>query len=526
MSAYTQLGAPIDVTPTDDGTYQDVDVTSYVSNASGVLLRVSHADTSARSFALRKNGSTDDYYADVWDDHHTYYAVGIDSSDIFECKLESITPAWSIELIGYFDADDVTFLTNAVEAPTTTGAWTDWDISSETGTDTAIAAICFVYAPYTTSNVGFRKNGSTDDRTNDTAYNTLVGGVVVGVDGAEILEYYRENTSIDPMLTGYFTAGVTMNTNATDISLSTTGSWTDLSSLGTDIDGIFVEVVSSTSSISWGLRPDGDADYDGHYADLTRQHAWSSAGAVSDVVEGKIEGTAVDFFLLGTVDADAGTEHTLTPSAGAINAEGSTPSLRVENALSPVSGAVTIEGNTPTVDAGAAISLEPTTGAVDISGAAPGLEVINDLSALVGEVTIGGAEPGVLVHNSLNPDSGAVDITGNTPVVTAVAGEHLEPESGAVNITGNVPSVFVEQNLTPAAGVINVAGQTPAVSVDTEAVSLLPETGRLTVTGMAPTVSVGPWVPVTKPTDGWTDVAGSTGVWADVSPSSGTWSDV
>lgn len=305
MAALTFLDAPVDVTPTDDGTYQDVDVSAYVSNASGVLLRASHASTSLKC-AFRKNGSTDDFYQVLGQSNHFYFAVGIDGGDIFEAKLQTTGSAWLVELLGYFDASDCVFFDNATEAPSIAAAWTDWDISSLTSTDTAIAAICFTYNHSSSPrNVGYRKNGSTDNRTHDVDGYSITGAVVVGVDGSEILEYYRESSFIDPHITGYITAGVTMNTDATDISLGTTGSWADLSSLGSDIDGIFVEAVSSTADYAWGLRPDGDADFAGNYGDISRQHGWGIAGAVSDVVEGKIENTAVDFYLLGVIDSDA-----------------------------------------------------------------------------------------------------------------------------------------------------------------------------------------------------------------------------
>lgn len=472
MAAITFLDAPVDVTPTDDGTYHDVDVTSYVSSASGVLLRVSHTSGGDLDFAARKNGSTDDYYADVQTNGHIYYAIGIDGSDIFECKLQTTGSSWLIELLGYFDSTDVVFFDDAVASPATQAAWTDWDISSDTGVDTAIAAICFAHCHSgSVKEVGFRKNGSTDDRTHDVPIQSIQGAIVVGVDGSEIFEYYRETDFIDPYVIGYIKSGVTMNTNATDISLGTTGSWTNLSSLGSDIDGIFVEAISSTTNHSWGLRPDGDADFVDHYEDIQVKHGWGIAGAVSDVVEGKIESTGVDFFLLGTIDSDGGGgisgSASITLGAATLNSSGSisivgSTTVTLENINLDSDGTIDIEGITSsileilTLDSTGAIG-DIVTGEVNTT-----LEVL--LVSATGEVDINGEFASTLETLTLSSDgtilvSSSSDITLEALTLTA---------SGAVTDIQGDADITLDTIVLVSTGTVTGTGTTIVTITVTE----------------------------------------------------------
>jgi len=58
------LEDPVDVTPGTTGSYQDVDLDTYIANlpsdVTGVILRVENTSTEAGyGFAARKNGSSD-----------------------------------------------------------------------------------------------------------------------------------------------------------------------------------------------------------------------------------------------------------------------------------------------------------------------------------------------------------------------------------------------------------------------------------------------------------------------------------
>ena len=96
-----------------------------------------------------------------------------------------------------------------------------------------------------------------------------------------------------------------MNVNATPVSITATGAWEDISGLPSNIEGAFFEVTDSLSDSDFGFRPDGNAAYNGHYANIVGSHSWAACGAVSDVVEGQRGSSTVDFYLYGTVDSDS-----------------------------------------------------------------------------------------------------------------------------------------------------------------------------------------------------------------------------
>jgi len=307
MAAFTQLPAPVDITPVDDDTFKEIDVTAHVTNASGVLFRIRKETLAAVDFCARKKGSTDNATFDAGLAKHQYVAVGIDADDIFELRLQTSGGVWSIELIGYYSADDFVFFDNVETLTPTDATWFDWDISTETGADTAIAALCWAVNDSTQlRNIGFRKKGSTDNRINDVAggsdFPVFAGTPIIGCDANQTFQVYREATFVGPMYCiGYARSGVTMFTNAVDSSIGATGAWTNLP--GDLVEGAFVEVVSTVADQSWGLRPDGDTDYT-FYNDMGGNHTWSTSGAVAGIIEGQIENLAVDFYVTGTIDSD------------------------------------------------------------------------------------------------------------------------------------------------------------------------------------------------------------------------------
>lgn len=79
------------ITPGTTGSYQDVDVSDYVSeNATGVMCLIIQSPNPQRACVARKNGSTDDFYAygDVGPDGRTFFYCGIDDNKILEIKTE------------------------------------------------------------------------------------------------------------------------------------------------------------------------------------------------------------------------------------------------------------------------------------------------------------------------------------------------------------------------------------------------------------------------------------------------------
>ena len=313
MPIYTAI-TPVALTITDDATYQDVDVSAHVTNASGVRLHVSHTTpTSPKSVAFRNKGSSADILDRIEAGAHITIDVGISALDVFEARLEATGFDYNIHLLGYWDDTNVVFLSEEVDAGTVAGAWTGRSISAETGADPALAAlITFHQASSSDRAMGVRQTGSTDARIQDAQAYGLVGSTAVGLNGSKSFDYYQSSNFANVYITGYIKTGVTMNTNATDITPGTTGSWQPLS-VGS-VDGAFIEVVGATTEfLSFGVRPKDNADYDTFYGEMSKYHALASVSSDGGV-DGKIESSDVSLFLLGTIDG-SGVGGTITGDA-------------------------------------------------------------------------------------------------------------------------------------------------------------------------------------------------------------------
>lgn len=168
------LDAPVNVTPGTQGAWTDVDNAAVPSGAKGVFVcfenNVTANPPGDKDVGVRKNGSTDSFLSKgYWNNTpagagtHHYVQCGVDASGIFEAYIQdtSLTTLW---LLGYWEDDtNVVMLDNAVnKTPTADDTWRTVDIASDTGADTAVAAIITHYQPdgnYESS--GVRKIGST-----------------------------------------------------------------------------------------------------------------------------------------------------------------------------------------------------------------------------------------------------------------------------------------------------------------------------------------------------------------------------
>ncbi len=284
---------PVEVTPGTAGSWQDVNVSAYVpSGATGVLLHLANTHASTEyALGLRKNGSTDNRYPNLVYTAHLWAAIGIDTNRIFEAYIGSTTYI-DIYLVGY-TMSGVTFFTNAYDkTPSSDEVWTDINCATE-----APNAIGLIFEDYKTSGhrVGFRKNGSSDNRY---AYSYYRLWAIIGCDTSQVCEAYVDIDYADIFLIGYITDDCTFNTNATDVSLGSTGNWLDLSALPSSANMGFIEAqLAGTTAYYYGLRKNGSSENIYYY--LLR-HFWGFVECdASQIIEGKIASTDVDFFVVG-----------------------------------------------------------------------------------------------------------------------------------------------------------------------------------------------------------------------------------
>jgi hypothetical protein len=296
---------PVDVTPGTTGSYQDVDCSSYIpEGATGAILHIDNSqNNNLCSFYVRKNGSTNDQYDDTDLASHSWDAIGVDGNRIFEAKVEDAYI--KIYLVGYTKSG-VTFFTNYItKTPGTIGSWQDIDCSSDA--PNAVGLIFQLRAYILIKESGLRKNGSTDNRHPDNSKNCMPCAVI-GCDESQVCECYIESTYTYVHLIGYITDGVTFNTNATDMSLESTGSWLDLSALPSDNEMGIIEIIANATDLDYGLRKNGSSET--IYGYVGWMHTWGIVECdTSQIIEGKIETTGVDFFLVGYAEAAEGEEY-------------------------------------------------------------------------------------------------------------------------------------------------------------------------------------------------------------------------
>ncbi len=286
---------PQEFTVDQANAWRDVDVSSVVpSGATGVIIHMVNTSGTTYEASVRKNGSTDDRHRDIAYNNHQWAMIGVDANRVFEAYVESTTNI-DIYVVGYTKAG-VTFKTNADDKSLgTSGSWQDINCSSEA--PSAIGLIWEVVTLGWNLDFGLRKNGSSDNRYTRPVYPSWVGAVI-GCDTSQICEGKIEDTNVDFFLVGYITDGCTFNTNATDVSLGSTGSWLGLSALPSGANMGIIEVIDTTiGARDYGLRKNGSAEdiYQMVYA-----HTWGIVECDANrVIEGKIESTNVDFFVVG-----------------------------------------------------------------------------------------------------------------------------------------------------------------------------------------------------------------------------------
>ena len=272
------------------------------------VLRFICNDTNTRNFGVRRKGGADTRIGSIYDTSQVTVFVCTDASSIIEVNIDSTEVEVWIE--GYLDTDYVTPDTSGALTditPGTSGSYQTIDISTETGAETATAALIEYNSGLSNRSFGYRYKGqATDDfYTNSAGQNYFI----VGVDSNEQFEYKAEDIGDKIYLVGWFTQGFTAvqtaSVVATDLSLGTAGSYQDITALPSGAAaGIFL-AYSPTGPLNFAIRNKDESSYDSYYDVSRRQSQWLVEGDTSRVTEGKIESTAVDFFLIGTLDESA-----------------------------------------------------------------------------------------------------------------------------------------------------------------------------------------------------------------------------
>ncbi|MEE8234562.1 MAG: hypothetical protein V3R41_07760, partial [Gammaproteobacteria bacterium] len=302
---------PVEVTPSIASSWENVTVSDNVpGGATGVILHVVNTCVGGSecdlTIGLRFPNSNDDRTNIMYPEMHFWAMIGIDENQIFQANVQNTT-LQDIFLVGYTQSG-VTFFDDAKDKSlATTGQWTAIDISGDTGTDTAIAAIIEIDGQFSQQS-GLRNANSTDNRLRDARHSWAI----VGVNSTEEFEGHITDTNIDFFLVGYVTKGATFFVNATDKSLSSLNSWLDIDISGDTVsetaNGAFIEVIGpATGDRHFGLRK---ADTSENILEGVVFHPWGFVETNrTEVLEGQINNANVDFFLNGYSHADNGTQY-------------------------------------------------------------------------------------------------------------------------------------------------------------------------------------------------------------------------
>ncbi len=230
---------PVNITPGTTGSYQTVNLTSYIpSNAAGVAFHIVSTASVAQKFGARMTSSSQDIAVNLDSPScHNWGSVGASagSADFYVSGLQTVY------LVGWYTSAKCSFLASAVNiSPSAAGSWIDMDLSAYAPAGT-VGALLFIKntggAGYT---FGFRKNGSTDTQTAKASAN-LETWAAVGVDSNRICEGNIQNTAVQAWLLGWITGGAIFNTNATPATATPTGSYANVT-LPTSANGVFLDI--------------------------------------------------------------------------------------------------------------------------------------------------------------------------------------------------------------------------------------------------------------------------------------------
>jgi hypothetical protein len=199
MAGVTFYTNAIDKSLASAGTYQDVNISADTggNTAIGAIFTVNETGVGAAAYALRKKGSTDDFYSQIRADNATVQLVGVNMGEVAEMQIANLS--LDLYLTGYVTSGAV-FFTNAVDKSTATlGTYVGVDITGDLqGADDASGAILEVAAGGS-GDVAVRRNGATYDFYGRTAHI----GAITAIDASDILEQKIELASHDLYLTGY-----------------------------------------------------------------------------------------------------------------------------------------------------------------------------------------------------------------------------------------------------------------------------------------------------------------------------------
>jgi len=290
----------IDITPAGTTGWQSVDISAHVP-ATCVMVSIISTTSGNKAVGARHPSDIQDQSHNAASDATNFYMhAGVSSQQI---ALFRDSVSQSYYLIGYYVSTDGASFSAPTSYTPATGSWQDVDISAQVPVGYDLALLN-VRSPFAITGYvwNVRAKGSSDNRLAAGSLSYYGGGAIVKLDSGRVFQAYRSHTNQIFYLMGYLKSGTnTMKTNGMDESISPAG-WTDIDLFGDAPSAAVAAVVEIYSGSSPGyvgcLRCDGSTDDFSANLCNNISHAVVTIDS-DDEIEGKINNSAVDFFVLG-----------------------------------------------------------------------------------------------------------------------------------------------------------------------------------------------------------------------------------
>ena len=255
---FTWLTQSDDISVTTSGSWQDIDLTSYVpSTADGVIVELINTDNSTHRAFVRGKEDTRDYMDGNQDGRlrnrtHRWQMVKLDSNKTIQGYVNDTTVRF--KLLGYTTGDDPDYFTVPPDVtPATTSAWTTVDVSSHVDAD-AGGVILLVYSESEQDReYAIREVGSSDtyDEVGLRRYQSTMH--VVGLNASKEFEAWIEHSSLRLYLVAQTKGRFTYYVDDIVVADPSLGSWQTMDADDYAIPAAAGGLIMSVESDDYGI---------------------------------------------------------------------------------------------------------------------------------------------------------------------------------------------------------------------------------------------------------------------------------
>ena len=283
-----------DISLTTTGSWQDIDLSSYVpKGTSGAIVELVHTGSSTSySGVVRGKEDTRDYmsnvlFEDIEQETHRWQIVKVDSNLLIPGYSDNAEI--DFKLMGYTSGSDPSYFKTPPDiSPTTTGSWATVDVDPLVDGDTVGVILLVDSQRGPSSDYALREVGSSFNTTSQEIEGYGNTMYLVGIDGNDQFQAYIQTAEIKIFLVGQTKESVVYYTDDLAVTDPTAGSWQEIDadtySVPTTANGLIFWVNNGgASDRKAGLRH-GDSTDDWNADVGGRTHLQAATGIRSDNV--------------------------------------------------------------------------------------------------------------------------------------------------------------------------------------------------------------------------------------------------